>query len=155
MVSTNALALERRIMGQIPLLSAMKIQFERCNDERIIIRAPLSDNVNDKGTAFGGSIVTLATITGWCFTTLLADKIGDNEVVIADSSTRYLLPIKGDFEAHCRLADESLIETFLAKLKERGRARLDLEVLVYHDGQLAATYQGSYVSRLKPVEQVA
>ena len=50
----------------IPQVLAMQVQLAGERDGRLCLRAPLGPNVNDKGTAFGGSLVSLMTLAGWC-----------------------------------------------------------------------------------------
>ena len=54
----------------VPLFRAMQAQIERCDVTRLALTAPLEPNVNDKGTAFGGSMAAIAALTGWTMTTL-------------------------------------------------------------------------------------
>ncbi len=37
------------------------------DDEPVVLRAPLAPNANHKGTAFGGSLYSLAVLTGWAW----------------------------------------------------------------------------------------
>ncbi|WP_426416414.1 YiiD C-terminal domain-containing protein [Aestuariirhabdus sp. LZHN29] len=143
-----ACALEQRILQQIPLLAAMELRLDRYDGDCLQLSAPLTPNINDKGTAFGGSLATLATITGWCFTTLLADRLGDNEVVVADSQLAYLKPVAGRLCSRCELDHSGIGEQFLEQLRERGRASLQLEVVIGNEIP-ALRYSGRYVARLR------
>ena len=52
----------------VPLFRAMQAQIERCDATGLALTAPLEPNVNDKGTAFGGSMAAIAALTGWTST---------------------------------------------------------------------------------------
>ncbi len=147
----QALELEQKILRKIPMLKAMNLTFDQYDGETLQLSAPLDANINDKGTAFGGSLATLATITGWCYTTLLAEHVGDNEVVVADSQLRYLKPLKGRLVSHCSLSDLTVKEKFITDLNNKNRASLQLEVTIGR-GSPVLQFSGRYVASLK--EQV-
>lgn len=132
---------------QIPLLTHMGLGDLAFDDKTLTLPAKLAPNVNDKGTGFGGSIATLATISGWCLTTLLLkNRELDCDVMIKDSNMQYLLPITGDFFAEVALPDEDEVNAFLTRLDEKGRARLALDVTVKQNEKTALTMQGLYVA---------
>lgn len=132
---------------QIPLLNHMGLGELTFEQDALTLHAALAPNINDKGTGFGGSLATLATITGWSWVTLLLRRQDlACDVVIRDSSLTYLAPITGDFYATARVADGADIDAFLARLAEKGRARLALQVEVCQEGQVALTMQGNYVA---------
>ena len=49
----------------IPLAVAMQVNIDAYDGQHLVISAPLAVNNNDKGTAFAGSISSLATVSGW------------------------------------------------------------------------------------------
>ena len=49
----------------IPLTRAMGLRVESLGEGGIRMNAPLEPNVNDKGTAFGGSLAAILTLAGW------------------------------------------------------------------------------------------
>lgn len=144
----QALELEKKILRKIPMLNAMNLTFDQYDGETLQLSAPLDANINDKGTAFGGSLATLATITGWCYTTLLAEHVGDNEVVVAESQLRYLKPLKERLVSHCSLSDSTLKDKFITDLRKKNRASLQLEVMIGRDSPVLQ-FSGRYVATLK------
>ena len=65
---------------------------------------PLAPNVNDKGCAFGGSLVSLMTLAGWALVELALRQRGEDcDVFVGESHVRYLAPVWDDFQAHARL----------------------------------------------------
>ena len=121
------------VREQIPLTQAMQIEALAFDGQTLRLSAPLAPNVNDKGTGFGGSIVTLATLAGWALTTLvLKDHQINAEVVIAKSEIHYYKPITSRFTAQvsCEL---SVVEAMLARIDERGRGKLPLEIFVFDE----------------------
>ncbi len=53
--------LQTYLHTHIPLSKAMEVEVVQATPDIIELRAPLAPNINHRGTAFGGSISTLAT----------------------------------------------------------------------------------------------
>lgn len=135
---------------QIPLLNHMGLGDLEYDGNKLRLPAALAPNINDKGTGFGGSLATLATISGWCLVTLLLkDQMLDCDVMIRDCDMRYLAPVTSDFHAEVAVPVTDEVEGFLAHLQAKGKARLALEVSVIQDGVTALTMQGNYVAVLR------
>ncbi len=142
---------QRWLLSQIPLLNHMGLGVFEHDGRQLEIPAQLAPNINDKGTGFGGSQATLATICGWSLITLLLREQNlDADLVIADSHLDYLSPITGDFVARARLPDQGSIDAFLRKLRARGRARLDLGIDICQDSRVAMHMTGRYVALVRP-----
>lgn len=139
--------LQTYLHEHIPLSRAMQIEVITATPEGIELGAPLAPNVNHRGTAFGGSIATLATLAGW---SLLRVRLGDYaplpHLVIQRSSMEYLLPIEGTFSATVSYPAEADWTDFLTRLEAQGRARLNLAVEVFANKQLAARMTGVFVA---------
>src|SRR6185437_9306954 len=98
---------------EIPLSQAIGLVVRDYDGERLSLYAPLAPNVNHKATAFAGSLTAVATLTGWGATwLLLRERDMGGVIVIQESTTRYLLPVGGDFVATCRLPTSRVIERF-------------------------------------------
>ena len=115
------------------------------------MRAPLAANVNDKGSAFGGSMTSLMTYAGWGLATLQLQQAGMRaDVFVADSTVRYLKPLYADLRAEAMLAPEQSWELFLATLAQRGRARIHLQArMIGTEGEIMADLAGRYVAIAK------
>ena len=140
--------LEAVLHHEIPLSRQMELVVRFYDGERLALGAPLAPNVNHKATAFAGRLTAVATLTGWGATWLLLREQGmSGVIVIQESTTRYLLPVTGDFTAICRLPAARVIERFLAGLRRRGKSRLPLLVEI-RDGadRVAVAFSGSYVA---------
>lgn len=135
---------------QIPLLNHMGLGQLAYDGKQLVLPAELAPNINDKGTGFGGSIATLATISGWCLTTLLLKgQMLDCDVMIRDCEMRYIAPVTGDFYAQVSVPPALDVDSFLSRLKEKGRARLALEVFIIQDGTKALSMEGNYVAIIR------
>ena len=111
----------------MPPVAAMQLRIDSFDGERLRLHAPLAAHVNDKGCAFGGSLVSLMTLAGWGLVTLRVQQAGlAADVFVADSQVRYLAPLFADIHAEARIAGDGSWDAFVATLRERGRARIDL-----------------------------
>ncbi|GAB3787305.1 YiiD C-terminal domain-containing protein [Dyella agri] len=137
------------IRDKIPLARAMDLELLAHNDELLILGAPLAPNVNDKGCAFGGSLVSLMTLCGWGLVELALRKQGhDCDVFVGESTVRYLQPVWADFRAEARLAEDADWAGFFATLQARGRARIEVSCHVPGtDGLPAATLTARFVAK--------
>ena len=134
----------------IPQVLAMQVQLAGDRDGRLCLRAPLGPNVNDKGTAFGGSLVSLMTLAGWCLVSGRLQQAGlEAEVYVADSQVRYLAPLRADLVAEAWL-EEGDWAAFLAGFRERGKARCRIAARVcLPEGGEATTFSGRFVALAK------
>jgi thioesterase domain-containing protein len=143
-----AAALERDILQTIVLARAMAISVGAYDAESLTLAAPLAPNVNDKGCAFGGSLVSLMTLAGWGLVKLALDSHGrDCDIYVQDSDVRYLAPVWNDFEAVARLVDRESFAAMIEALTLRGRARTRVRCVVpLPDGTAAATLEARFVA---------
>lgn len=134
-------------LQSIPMVRAMQVELAGTGDGCLRLRAPLAPNVNDKGSAFGGSLVALMTLAGWGLATWQLARAGlEADVYVADSSVRYLAPLYGVLEAEARLAEGDW-EAFAAALRTRGRARCAIAArIALPDGADATVLSGRFVA---------
>ena len=125
--------LEEYVKKHIPLSSAMGIKVKLATPEKIILSAPIANNINHKKTVFGGSLHSVATLSCWSllFVNLVAIPGEQVEIVIASSEIEYLTPITHDFEAECHIPNEVEWERFVKIFNKKGRARLNLESKIF------------------------
>lgn len=130
----------------IPLTAALAARVRVLEPGRVEIVAPLSPNRNHRGTAFGGSLATLAILSGWVVLqqALQAAKV-DARLVIQKSECDYLEPVDADFVTESRLP-EAEWPRFLQTLERRGRARITVSSLIRVGERDAARASGTYVA---------
>jgi thioesterase domain-containing protein len=104
-------------------------------------------NTNHAGTAFAGSLNAIATLSGWATVwLLLREREIAAQVVIQDSTVRYLRPVTGDFEAVCTPPSEEAIAHLVTAVTRRGKGRIELAIAVRdHQGD-AVQFRGRYVA---------
>ena len=135
----------------MPPVAAMAIAVDRYDDGALFLKAPLAANVNDKDNAFGGSLASLMTLAGWGWVNLQLRLAGMSaDIYVADSQLRYLLPVYEALRAEAAPALPAERDTFIATLRQRGKARLGMAAQVrLADGAVAATFSGRFVAIAK------
>jgi len=150
MIDLNAFEAECR--RDIPLLTAMHLSFVRFDDLALTMEAPLAPNINNKGTAFGGSIASICLFGGWAVATLafLDNGIGNTEIVVYKNEMTFERPARGHLTVNAFIKPDEF-EACLARLKANDpeRIRLDIHVDLFHEDKRCATMQGLYVVWLK------
>lgn len=137
--------LEETFHNEIPITRAMGIRVLRYDGTSLALGAPLEANVNDKGTAFGGSLYSLLVLAGWGLVHLRLKEEGiSGDIMIHECTVNYSKPITDDWEATCRLPEAAEYAHFLERLREKGRARLTLEPQIATAAGVAVSFRGSY-----------
>lgn len=141
--------LNERFRSQIPLTVHQGLKISAWNGSALRMDAPLEANRNDKGTAFAGSIASLATLAGWALITLAVEEhCRAAEVAVYRSEISYRRPIDADFYALCQLPKEVELAGFWQALKQTGKSRLELAVTVFQGDQERVRFQGAYAVRI-------
>jgi thioesterase domain-containing protein len=142
--------LERSMLEGIPMARAMQLHVVEYDGNRLALSAPLAPNVNDKGCAFGGSLVSLTTLAAWGLVNLkLAETGADADVYVQDSTVEYLAPVWDELVAEaCAGPDESWQE-FTGMLSEHGSARIRMsaEVSGAEGGLVALRFSARFVAK--------
>lgn len=134
------------LLDAMPPVRAMAVRVVSAGPDRVRLFAPLECNVNDKGCAFGGSISGLMTLAAWGLAMQRLHALGmKGEVYVAEQQIRYLAPLHTDLLVEAWLADPDAWEPALARVRERGRSRLELEAqLLGPDGPPTATMNARF-----------
>ncbi|WP_114239674.1 YiiD C-terminal domain-containing protein [Dyella sp. C9] len=154
--STLARKLVTFMREEIPLAQNMDLSLLDTDEQHLSIAAPLGPNINDKGCAFGGSLVSVMTLTGWGLVELeLRLRELECDVFVGESTVRYLEPVWGDFHSEARLAEGADWVTFFDTLAARGRARIEVTCRVPGVGDKpAATLQARFVAKRRSPDAV-
>jgi thioesterase domain-containing protein len=143
---------EAECRADIPLLDAMQLSFSDYGDLSLWMEAPLAPNINNKGTAFGGSIASICLFGGWAVATLGFVDAGilNTEIVVYTSEMTFERPARGLLRVRAYVRPEDFAAC-LAELREgtKQRIRFDVNVELFHDEERCATMRGVYVVWLK------
>ncbi|HET6552410.1 MAG TPA: YiiD C-terminal domain-containing protein [Dyella sp.] len=160
MSTTERQTLARKLVTfmreEIPLADNMELHLASSDEQHLAIAAPLPPNVNDKGCAFGGSLVSAMTLTGWGLVELELRMRGlECDVFVGESTVRYLEPVWTDFVSEARLADGADWATFFDTLDSRGRARIEVACRVPGSSEKpAATLEARFVAKRRSPDAV-
>ena len=142
--------LQDRITSEFVLARHIGITVERADDLGLVLSAPLAPNANYKGTAFGGSLFSVAVLTGWAWLTryLDATQVGA-DAVIQESTIRYVAPVHGILRATLVPPTTAHIEKFRKMLQRAGRGRIRLIVNIRQGRTLATKFEGVFAATLR------
>ena len=143
-----AAAIQALFDDDIPLTRAMGLRVEALDADGIRIGAPLAPNVNDKGTAFGGSLAAMLTLAGWGWLTACCSEAGmDCDLVIHRGEIEYLLPVGGPLVSTCAAPRRDEWDAFEARFRSRGRARIAMAPRILDgEGREAVRFDCEYVA---------
>jgi thioesterase domain-containing protein len=131
--------------SKIPITRSMGVKVEDYDGERLILSAPLAENVNHLGTAFGGSLNALAVLSGYGLL-WLEMKETQCHIVIRKSAISYERPVRGELRAICVRPDTEALAEFKQAFHQKGRARISLAVTIEDQGQVAVRFEGIFVA---------
>jgi thioesterase domain-containing protein len=150
MKSVKVPALELFLHEMIPLAKAMGVGVEVSDDRALVLTAPKEQNKNSLNTAFGGSLVSLATLAGYgvVWELMKDEKKTDKPVwhiVVKESRAAYRRPVIGDLRAICERPAQAAIAEFKEALARYGKAKLKLRASIVEDGNVAVDVQAAFV----------
>jgi thioesterase domain-containing protein len=115
-----------------------------------VLRAPLALNANHKGTAFGGSLYSVAVLAGWAWASrYLAAHGMAADAVIQESNVRFLNPVLGELRATAMAPTDAKVERFRKMLVRSGRGRISLRVEIEYDRSLAMLFEGVFAAAIR------
>ena len=142
--------LQGRLVGEFALARHIGILVESADDGGVVLRAPLSPNANFKGTAFAGSLYSVAVLTGWAWVTrYLAARDVPADTVIQESSVQFLAPVQGELRASAAAPSSEQIDKFRRMLQRAGRGRIGLRVDIHNDRTLAMLFEGVFAAAMR------
>ncbi|HEY2713471.1 MAG TPA: YiiD C-terminal domain-containing protein [Chthoniobacterales bacterium] len=137
--------MEDFLQQQIPLTRAMRVRVEDEDLRGLTLSAPLEENHNHLGTAFGGSLAALMMLAGYVFLWLELNN-RDAHIVISKSRIKFRSPVRNTLRAVCVRPTPEELEKFRVDFGTEGKAKISLEVSIEQDGQAAANLEGVYVA---------
>ncbi|MBL4798729.1 MAG: thioesterase domain-containing protein [Oleispira sp.] len=147
--------LKKFFIDHLPITQFMGLDVESYDGDTLILTAPLEPNINDKQTAFGGSLYNTAVMACWGMIYLKTQErnIACNQVV-TEGSMKYIAPVDGRIRAICHAPSEEELTSLFDHFERKGKARISLEAAIYNDtfvkkidpkSKPAVKFSGQYV----------
>jgi thioesterase domain-containing protein len=142
--------LQHRIDREFALALHIGIVVESADDAAVVLSAPLAPNANHQGTAFGGSLYSVAVLAGWAWVTrYLAARNLSADGVIQESTIRFLKPVQGALRASAAAPPGLEIDKFRKMLQRAGRGRISLQVDIEYNQSAAALFHGVFAAAVR------
>jgi thioesterase domain-containing protein len=150
MKSVKVPAFELFLHEMIPLAKAMGVGVQVSDARALVLTAPKEQNKNSLNTAFGGSLVALATLAGYGVVWELMREGNETDkpvwhIVVKESRAAYRRPVIGDLRAICERPAQAAIAEFKDALARYGKAKLKLRTAIIEDGCVAVDVQAAFV----------
>ena len=142
--------LQDKLHSEIPLTKLMEIKIQDYNESELITTAPLSININDKGTAFGGSLATMTIISSWSICWLISKELGfdSNNIVVIKNENSYKKPVTKDIICHTTKPTIEQLNILKEKLEKKKSASIKIYSKIIEDGEICVEFEGYYVIKL-------
>ena len=142
--------LQKKLHNQIPLTTLMNINIKEYNEKELITTAPLNININDKGTAFGGSLSTMTIISSWSLCWLISKELGFNSknIVVIKNENSYKKPVTKDIVCYTQKPSQQEIATLKEKLQTKKSASIKINSIIIENNETCVEFQGYYVIKL-------
>ena len=142
--------LQNKLYNEIPLTKLMEIKIQDYNKSELITIAPLNININDKGTAFGGSLATMTIISSWSLCWLISKELGFNSknIVVIKNENSYKKPVTKDIVCYTQKPSQQEIATLKEKLQTKKSASIKINSIIIENNETCVEFQGYYVIKL-------
>lgn len=143
--------LENKLHEQIPLTKYMQMKIEKIEENKLFTSAPIGPNINDKKTAFAGSLSTLVTISSWSACYLIVEeqlKYKDTMIAVIKSDTAYRAPVKKALYCKTLFPNQEEIERLKEKLETKGSGSLRIKSQIIEDNKVCVDFEGIYVIKI-------
>ncbi|APW65466.1 thioesterase [Poseidonibacter parvus] len=139
--------LQEKLHNEIPLTKLMQVNINKYNKEELVSNIPLEININDKGTAFGGSLSTLTTISAWSMCWLISKEleINSTNIVVIKNETSFFKPVTKDIVCHTKKPSFEDILIVKEKIDKKGSASIKIESQIIENNETCVVYTGFYV----------
>jgi len=135
----------KALFAAIKPAQTMQIRVAGYSGDRLELTAPLAPNINDKGSAFAGSISSMLVLAGWGLITLRLREAGiQADVVVSKSETEYKRPVRADMRSIAEI-NAKPFDQLIEELSENQRASIQIAITLRSTGQLCASMAAQYV----------
>lgn len=139
--------LQNKLHTQIPMTKLMGLELIQLDNHKLITKAPLDININDKGTAFGGSLSTMTIISSWCIAYLIANtlKLDETNIVIKSNETQFKRPVTKDLVCLTYMPTPTEIDELHKKIKAKKSGSIKIYSQICENEKVCVNFEGIYV----------
>jgi thioesterase domain-containing protein len=135
------------VHAAMPLARALDARVDRYDGDSVRLVASLAPNLNHQGTAFGGSLSSVAILSGWVLVHLQLQERGiANRLVIQRTALDFAAPVDGDFTATAFLPPRAAWSRFLSTLARHHAARVTIASTLACASGVGGHHEGTYVA---------
>lgn len=137
----------QEVYRQIPMTAQMGVGLRHFDGHHLELTAPLEPNINDKMTAFAGSLGALTTFSGWFLLTLWAEselKGVGIDIAAAKASQHFQRPVRDAFWSSVDLPALEALNRCQDSVIRKGRGRLSLRIEVRDSQGVAVVAEADY-----------
>ena len=140
-------SLQKYLNEHIPLSKAMGVEVIEASINGVKLSAPLSPNINHRGTVFGGSASAVAILSAWSLLYLrLKYENINSRIVIQRSTMIYKHPIIDTFTSSSDVPGPSDWFKFLTTLRRKHRARVKVNSILHCNNRKVGEFEGDFVA---------
>ena len=123
------------------------MQVQRSSAEHVVLSAPLTPNINNHSTVFGGSASAVAILAAWSLLHIRLKQAGlQCRLLIQQNTMKYEQPIANTFIASSCVEYDSAWAKFQEMLKRKKRARISVKVTIQCQGEKVGEMSGDFVA---------
>lgn len=138
--------LDEFFQQHLPITRYLNMRSHAFSAERFSLAIDLQPSLNDKLTAFGGSLYCLCVMNCWGMVYLQGRRRGFNpNMVVHHAEIDYLAPVDDDvIVATCEQADESYWDQVYRNFDRKGKARCEVASTILSGDKTAVRFSGKY-----------
>jgi thioesterase domain-containing protein len=142
---------KKLLLDSIPVVQALGVDIESLSTEHVTVSAPLDNNLNYEGTAFGGSLNTVAILSCYMMAhhLLKIHQVKFDSLVIQNSCIDYHHPVQGDFKAMATVSPQES-QKFILMMQKKGIGRIQIQSTIHTDESKnpLVTFEGRFVAKV-------
>ena len=131
----------------LPITDYLGLRVDEYDGKSLTLYAPLGPSLNDKLTAFGGSLYCVCVMSAWGMVYLKTLERGINgaNIMVSNANITYRAPVDTAIRAVCNSPVDDSMEKFFCHFEEKGKAKIKLTSRIEIDGKTAVAFEGEYV----------
>ena len=130
----------------LPISKYLNMRLHEYTGDSFSLAIDLQPSINDKFTAFGGSLYCVSVMNCWGMVYLQGRQRGINpNMVVSHAEIDYLAPVDDEvIIATCHEPEDANWDSFFESFNTRGKARAKVSSTIMCNGKEAVRFTGQY-----------